>query len=373
MAFDAVDPRLMYMTDGLSVMRTTDDGCTWELVWKIPDAPTPDFPVRPAIAEMVTPDHPSAAGRVYLLVEDTGGNELGSLDVEAASVRLVVSLDGGRTWEVRSLPQGAFGVAIAPSDPERMYMTVALDNRQDAVGTRHSAGKICARYASDDGGRTWEEVTDPIADAQGRVTRVSQTIAADPTDDGVIGEAYRCQAFFVVDPLNKDEIWAYGSAGGVSHSLDGGRTFTLVENFDRLRGNAYITEALDVIHEPGKPSTVRVWARGSSIWASTDGGNSWFQQALPVGDTSPWEVDFGPQLDDYLVRGYNSRSEGSLDRLESRTGQWGSILPDHLKGDQARLTGTRERIFRNNATRPSFYVTRVIDSVTYIDRFSGTL
>jgi len=69
----------------------------------------------------------------------------------AAGSGLYKSVDGGRTWRQLSkgLPSGSdlgrIGLAIAPSDPQRMYAMV-------------QSVKACGVYRSDDAGDSWQEV-----------------------------------------------------------------------------------------------------------------------------------------------------------------------------------------------------------------------
>jgi photosystem II stability/assembly factor-like uncharacterized protein len=76
-------------------------------------------------------------------------------EIEAAGSGLYVSHDGGDTWQQlkQGLPTdtqglGRIGIAVAPSDPRRMYAWVEADDTHGGV------------YRSDDAGASWRRVND---------------------------------------------------------------------------------------------------------------------------------------------------------------------------------------------------------------------
>jgi photosystem II stability/assembly factor-like uncharacterized protein len=138
----ASDGRLLIATSrGLKV--SADDGCSWQVL---------AFGDRlvPALAA-----HPAQPDRVYvttfLLGEaspETSGNSA-----------IQMSDDGGETWSpLRVVPDNDYihSLAIAPSDPERVY----------AAGAVYQDGRAFYVLRSSDGGASWERFAVTIEDAE---------------------------------------------------------------------------------------------------------------------------------------------------------------------------------------------------------------
>ena len=171
--------------------------------------------------------------------------------------------DAGRTWQpiFDSVPVASIGaLAVAPSDPHVIYVgTGEPDMRSDIA---QGAGV----YRSDDSGASWRLLG--LADSQ-QIGRI------------------------LVDPANPDVVLVaalghpYGpnETRGVYRSADGGRTWqrTLYRDAD--------TGAIDLAHEPGRPSVVyaSLWQTrrppwnvyppssgpGGGLYKSLDGGQTW--------------------------------------------------------------------------------------------------
>ena len=77
--------------------------------------------------------------------------------VYAAGSGVWLSVDGGQTWENIYLGRGIKGLVLHPADPDLIYAT----GRAISLGqgeTYKSAGVV----VSDDGGKTWQDVRDPL-------------------------------------------------------------------------------------------------------------------------------------------------------------------------------------------------------------------
>jgi photosystem II stability/assembly factor-like uncharacterized protein len=109
---------------------------------------------------------------------------------------LFKSTDGGNTWNplTNGLPKNLaqIYVAIAPSEPKRLYATVGM-----------SSGKL-GTYRSDDAGESWTEIT------------------TDPRPSGRIGGGDL--AVPKVDPQNPDIV--YSASTVTMRSIDGGKTWS---------------------------------------------------------------------------------------------------------------------------------------------------
>lgn len=173
------------------------------------------------------------------------------------------TVNAGRTWVPvgDSLPASIGALAVAPSDPDTIYVgTGQPEPRYDTTAGR-------GVYKSTDGGRSWSAVglegTQHIGD-----------IWIDPRDPNVV----------VVGAVG--HLFAANSERGVFRSRDGGRTWTHALAIDDATG------VVSLAADPGNPDLLyaaawqeRIWpwlsyflpVRGpqSGIYRSTDGGASW--------------------------------------------------------------------------------------------------
>lgn len=173
------------------VYRSLDGGTTWKLVLKGPNATTG------AVDLAVDPGNPK---RVYATTWDRirypthrvyGGKGSG----------VYRSLDGGSTWKrVVDGPTGEdpeetgrIGIALAPSDPDRLYAHVAA-----------ASGPHAGFFRSDDAGATWEAVS----------------------STGLAGNSSTFAWWFgrvYVDPADAQRVFTTGV--DLIESRDGGRSF----------------------------------------------------------------------------------------------------------------------------------------------------
>jgi photosystem II stability/assembly factor-like uncharacterized protein len=192
---DPKDPNLVYVAalghpyganDERGVFRSKDGGETWQkILYKDADTGAIALAFDPSNSKVVYADLWSAR---------QGPWENGAWQGPGSG--LYKTTDGGNSWRqlTKGLPTfdqglGRIGIAVAPSDPKRIYAT---------VDASPSAGGI---YVSDDAGETWDRVT-----AERRVWGRGSDFAE-----------------IDVDPTNKDIV--YCSAIEVYKSTDGGKTF----------------------------------------------------------------------------------------------------------------------------------------------------
>ncbi len=222
------------------VYRTTDGGASWKQVLKI-DANTGASdvaidPQRPAIVYAGTwqarrqPWHLSTAGK---------GSGLHR------------SSDGGDTWEkVESddLPEGDWGkvgIAIAPSDSQRLY--ALIEAREGGL------------FRSDDGGASWKRQNAHRALQQRSWYYQTMTI----------------------DPGNPDIVWF--PQVPLLRSIDGGKTIHQVDG--TRHGDHH-----DVWIDPKDTRRLIVGSDGG-IDVSRDGGKTWFAPALALAQIYNIDVD----------------------------------------------------------------------------------
>jgi photosystem II stability/assembly factor-like uncharacterized protein len=190
--------------------------------------------------------------------------------------------DYGRTWTpiFDDQPTGSIGdIAVAPSNPEIIYVGSGEGLQRPDLSVGDGV------YKSTDGGRTWRHVG--LRDAQ------------------QIGS-------IIVDPRNPNRLFVaalghpYGANAerGVFRSLDGGQTWQKVLYKDENTG------AIQVAFDPKNPQIIYadLWearqgpwengawqGRGSGLYKSTDGGNTWKQltKGLPTFEQGLGRIGFG--------------------------------------------------------------------------------
>jgi photosystem II stability/assembly factor-like uncharacterized protein len=170
------------------------------------------------------------------------------------------SADGGATWQevtpdanagFAKKPYGRLAVAVAPSDPKRVYAFVESTDS--------------ALYVSDDGGATWH--------------------ARDKSTWMVWRPFYF--ANLIVDPKNKDRL--FKTDGALIESTDGGNSFSAVGGFVGMHGDVH-----DVWIDPANPQTV-VGGDDGGLYTSYDGGHKWWKgNNLPVSQFYHVSVDDAP-------------------------------------------------------------------------------
>ena len=250
LAVDARSPSLFFVTNGVSVMRSTDGGCSWTESYTLGEQISPDQTFTPANARIESVVVPEAGGRALLSIAETVVNQ--------ERPHVLVSTDAGRSWQSGDSGLPPLGspqeLVVAPSSPDIAYLGLDL-----------GGGTLDSIFASADGGLTWEA----------RQQHVGGEF------DG-----------FEVDPLVPTEIWAYGE--GFHRSTDGGQTFVPIEEFVGVA-----TGPAAVFHKRGKPSSVMVFLPDSrSVQRSIDGGATWLEGYGLVGATS---ITFGFIPDSVLV------------------------------------------------------------------------
>ncbi|HEV2845287.1 MAG TPA: glycosyl hydrolase, partial [Thermoanaerobaculia bacterium] len=214
------------------VYRTRDGGKTWQQVLKKnAEAGASSVTLDPSNPNIVFAGFWQARRRPWEMT--SGGPGSG----------LWVSRDGGDTWKPltgKGLPEGTWGkvgVAVAPSDGRRVYAIVEAEK-----------GGL---FRSDDGGESWSLAT--------------------------ASRELRQRAWYyttlTVSPANPDEVWA--PQVPMLKSIDGGKTFAHV-------GGISHGDHHDLWIDPKDPKRMIVGHDGG-VDISTNGGESWFAPALPIG------------------------------------------------------------------------------------------
>ena len=263
--YAAVPGALWSDSSDRGLYKTTDGGKTWNLILKGGNLSTG------ATTISMDPTNPNVLfagmwdfrrkGWIYRSGGDTPN--------DTSSSGLFRTSDGGATWKeitpeankgFPKKPYGRLAVAIAPSNPKRVYAFVESTDS--------------ALFVSDDGGQTWNQ--------------------RDKSSWMVWRPFYF--ANLIVDPKNPDRV--FKTDGALILSEDGGKSFATVGGFAGAHGDVHA-----VWIDPGNPQTV-ISGDDGGIWYAYDGGNRWWKaNNLPlsqfyhvaVDDADPYQVYGGLQ------------------------------------------------------------------------------
>ena len=210
------------------VFRSSDGGATWQKVlYKDENTGAIDLAFDPTNSQVVY-----AVLWVSRRPPWTTGGSYG-----APGSGLYKSVDGGTTWQelTKGLPSGSdlgrIGLAIAPSDPSRMYALVQSD-------------KLGGVYRSDDAGESWQRVN---------------------TEERVYG---RGDDFACVRAHPKDRNTIFITNTSTYRSTDGGSSFTAIKGAPG--GDDYHTVWIN----PEDPQIIALASdQGATI--SVNGGATW--------------------------------------------------------------------------------------------------
>lgn len=236
---------------------------------------------------------------------------------------LFKSTDGGETWRplTRGLPPNLvqINIAIAPSDPKRLYATLATTDRGD-----YGSGAGLGVYRSDDGGENWYHVTmDPRAGF-----RIGGGDLPIPK----------------VDPKNPDVV--YTTSIVTMKSTDGGKTWM------SFRGAPGGDDYQNIWINPRDPNTIILVSDQGAI-VTVNGGrswSSWYNQPtaqlyhVAVTNTFPYRVCSGQQESGsvcILSRG-NDGEITFRDWHPVGTIEYGYVAPDPLDPDVVYGAGRSE-------------------------------
>ena len=282
------------------VFRSLDGGHSWQKVlYRDANTGASDIEIDPR-----NPDIVYAA-----LWESRLGPTEDDNDFEGTGGGLFKSIDGGTTWKQlgKGLPANAaqFDLAIAPSQPSRLYVTVATT----AKG-HYASGEGNGLYRSDDAGASWTKIT--------TAERPAMKIGG---GDLMVP---------VVDPKDPDVVYVASIVAMVSR--DGGKTWTW------LRGAPGGDDYQNLWINPTDPrSFILVSDQGASV--TVDGGatwSSWYNQPtaqlyrVGVSSDVPYRVCSGQQESGSVCIASRG-ADGAIGQREWRPVaaiEYGAVVPD---------------------------------------------
>lgn len=294
-------PDLVYVSNGRTVLRSTDGGCRWQPVLSLPPAPTQarPFTAQARIVAMAVPEAASGAKHLHLLVNDTPQDAAphhlgGELAAGIGATRTLSSEDAGATWRTSAplAPQGntrgarctnvnSCVLTVAPSDARVLYVGLSV----------FSAFVPSVLLRSGDSGRTWD-----LRSMPNDYLGVGDELVGSPGGVDLVE----------VDPLAPDTVWAKAGLTTFSRSTDGGRSWTWNDS-----GYDFRLPALDVFAVKGRPSRLVALQSGSTRSQTihrhsrtTDGGATWSTQepaAVGLADVEADGIAHGNRSDDVVV------------------------------------------------------------------------
>jgi photosystem II stability/assembly factor-like uncharacterized protein len=280
------------------LFRSTDGGQTWQkVIYKDENTGASDVEIDPSNPDVIYASMWEAREGPW---EDNN-------EVNGTGGGLFKSTDGGSTWNplTNGLPKdlAQIYVAIAPSDPRRLYATVAI-----------ASGPL-AFYRSDDAGASWSKITD------------------DPRPSGRIGGGDL--AIPRVDSKNPDIV--YSASTVTMRSTDGGKTWSGFrgapggDDYQNLWINPNDPNIILLVSDQGALVTVN----GGASWSS------WYNQPtaqlyhVAVTPTFPYRVCGGQQESGSVCISSRGNDGAITDREWHPVGviEYGYVAPDPLDPD----------------------------------------
>ena len=333
---------LFSRNDERGVFRTTDGGTTWKKVLYVNDGVG-------AIDLVINRQSPSV---LYAAMYDKERHpwQIVESGPESAIYR---TEDGGERWQRLSggLPAGRIGrigLDIYQKNPAVLYALIENQNpKAGAADTEVSATRPLASgiignelYRTDDAGRTWQRTSD-VNVAGGKAPYSFNQIRINPHDDQTVivnsdsmyisrnaGKTWDTGFFRAVfgdfrsmwwDPDDRERI-ILGSDGGVSVSVDGGRTADYFPNMGI--GEAY---ALGV--DMDDPYNVYAGFQDHDSWkgpSNSPTGRITLEHWVTVGPGDGMYNVVDPTDSRWV---YNTRELNQLGRMDQRTGVRTNIAP----------------------------------------------
>lgn len=258
------------------------------------------------------------------------------------------SLDGGESWEeitsddgLAEGPLGRIGLAIARSNPDRVYAWVESKNN--------------ALYRSDDGGYSWEKTVEMSEDrAMGNRPFYYADIYVDPKNENRVYSLYSYLSVSQDGGKSFESIYPYynyihpdhhafyihpddpsfiidGNDGGMNISHDRAKTWRFVSNIPVAQYYHINVDMQFPYNVYGGMQDNGSWQGPAYVWRSGGIRNSYFE-----------ELYFGDGFD-VVVDSSNARyafamsQQGNVGRVDLQTGHSNFVKPVHPEGTRLRF------------------------------------
>ena len=345
------------------IFRSTDGGKTWQKVLYVDEnTGGSDVEMDPSNPDLVYASLWEARQGPWEDGNSYGGTKGG----------LFKSTDGGNTWQhlTKGLPENLtqINVAIAPSDPSRLFATIATTEEGG-----YESDKGLGLFRSDDGGESWYRAT------------------TDPRPAMKIGGGDLPVP--KVDPKNPDVV--YSTSIVTCRSSDGGKTWV------SLRGAPGGDDYQNIWINPKNPDIILLVSDQGAL-VSVNGGetwSSWYNQPtaqiyhVQTNNDFPYRVCGGQQESGSVCtasRGndgeitfrdwhpvgaieygyvapdplhpdvYYGAGRNEVSRYEWKTGQVQNVTPVPLLGDKYRAERTEPLMFSPVSPHLLFYAANMV-------------
>ncbi len=256
------NPDIMYVTDAWSgVHVSTDGGLTWRASNEgITTRAGPSGDAIPVFSLTIDPHNPEV---IWCGTQGCRG--------------IFKSTDGGETWVRKDNGVVGYqgisvrGFTVDPQDSHTVYAAIEVSSFAWTPNGEQRLGRDFdmtegAVYKTTDGGEHW------VAVWQG--DNLARYIWIDPRDHDVL---YVSTGIFDREAANSDYTRHYAGGVGVLKSIDGGRTWEVLDQKNGL-GNLFIGS---LFMNPENPDILLAgvgndeYGEGSGVYLTTNGGESW--------------------------------------------------------------------------------------------------
>jgi photosystem II stability/assembly factor-like uncharacterized protein len=322
----AVQGHLWGMNEERGVYKTTDFGTTWTKILYVDDntgcADIAMDPKNPKILYASMWEH-----RRYPDYFDSGGKGSG----------LFKSTDAGKTWVrlTKGIPDGIlgrFGIGVAPSNPNVIYINVECENaKEKGVYKSTDAGASFKRMNGDFNSTVRpfyfsRIVVDPIDENKVYKAGVQGIFSEDGGSafTPIQGPHSDFHAFWI-NPKNTNNVYV-GCDGGVYRSLDGGKLYEHLKNLP-------LSQLYVVNVDNETPYNVYCGLQDNNCWYAPSTGNA---GAVLNQDWHPTVggdgfYTFRHPTDKDIV--YAESQGGGMVRMSKSTGQSKHIQPKNIHGE----------------------------------------
>jgi hypothetical protein len=338
---DPQNPSTLYAASAFSLYKSTNGGLTWSTagsgIWQ----GLLGFGTRPLAVDLQN------SNTVYAITQ----------------IGLFRSTDAGATFGYYSAPRAVpiYAVALDTQVSGRVYAnnytsSDAGMNWQQGAGTNvgfvalaadpQTAGTVYGGFGNDECG--YDETPGMFKSTDGGANWVD------------LKTSFGCISGIVIDPQNPTTVYAGSWYGGVYKSTDGGASWSTANA--GLPGSVFGAYVQALAIDPQNPGTLyaaALFAPGSGVFKSTDGGASWSSTGLPA-------VAVGLAVDPLNTSTVYAATSTTVFQSLDGGGSWRDLSPV-TSGGVYSVAVARSRQFRR------FGRFRVNSAVIYVGTDSGVV